>query len=333
MKIFCIKIYLCSSNKLIQKKLKLLQQRQSVTKPRKSWYQLGRSDQWWQDMINGISPDDWKKFFDLVDLLKTTIGPNPNTPNFRSLSAAKKLAITLYYLKDMGSLGMSANHFGVANCTASKVIFEVCSAICSVLGPSYLHLPRDQEDMKMKVAEFEAKFGIVQAFGATDGTHVPIMAPSTNSQDYYNYKSFHSLDVQAICDYRGLYLDVECRWPGSVHDAKMFTNSSINRKLQNSQLPKTYQCILPGMTHVPNYIICDPAYPPRPFCMKELDTCSNNGEVVFNNLLHSARNPVECALGRLKARWSILTRKMDLKLDNIPTVIFACFVLHNFCES
>ena len=57
---------------------------------------------------------------------------------------------------------MTANYFGVANCTASKVIFEVCSAICSVLGPSYLYLPRDQEEMKMKVAEFEAKFGMFQ---------------------------------------------------------------------------------------------------------------------------------------------------------------------------
>ena len=149
-----------------------------------------------------------KKFFDLVDLLKTTIGPNPNTPNFRSQSAAKKVEIKFYYLKDIGSLGMTANRFGVGNCTASKVIFEVCSAICSVLGPSYLHLPRDQEEMKMKVAEFEAKFGMVQAFGAIDGTHVPIMAQSTNSQDYYNYKSFHSLNVQAVCDYRGLFWDV-----------------------------------------------------------------------------------------------------------------------------
>ena len=83
---------------------------------------------------------------------------------------------------------MTTKHFGVANCT-----FEVCSAICSVLGPSYLHLPRDPEEMKMKVADFEAKFGIVQPFGAIDGTHIPIMIPSTNSQDYYNHKSFHSL--------------------------------------------------------------------------------------------------------------------------------------------
>ena len=52
---------------------------------------------------------------------------------------------------------MTANHFAVANCTASKVIFEVCSAICSVLRPLYLHLSRDQEEVKMKVPEFEEK--------------------------------------------------------------------------------------------------------------------------------------------------------------------------------
>ena len=112
----------------------------------------------------------------------------------------------------------------------------------------------------------------------------------------------------------------------------MFANSGINRKLQNPQMPKAYQCILPGMTPLPNYIIGDPVYPLTPFCIKELDICSSNAEVVFNNLLRCARNPVECAFGRLKARWSILTRKMDLKLDYIPTVIYACFVLHNFCE-
>ena len=86
------------------------------------------------------------------------------------------------------------------------------------------------------------------------------------------------------------------------------------------------------MASVPNCIIGDPAYPLTPFYMTQLHTCSSNAEVVFNKLLRSARNPVESAFARLKASCSILTRKMNLKLDNIPTVIYACFVLHNFCE-
>ena len=50
-------------------------------------------------------------------------------------------------------------------------------------------------------------------------------------------------------------------------------------------------------------------------------------------MLRSARNQVECAFGRLKARWVFLRWKVDLKIETIPNVIYACFVLHNFCES
>jgi len=49
-------------------------------------------------------------------------------------------------------------------------------------------------------------------------------------------------------------------------------------------------------------------------------------------MLRSARNQIECAFGRLKARWRILTRPMDIAMESLPNVIFACFVLHNFCE-
>ena len=42
--------------------------------------------------------------------------------------------------------------------------------------------------------------------------------------------------------------------------------------------------------------------------------------------------PIECAFGQPKARWQVLTQKMDFKLEKIPTIIYACFVLQNFCE-
>ena len=50
-------------------------------------------------------------------------------------------------------------------------------------------------------------------------------------------------------------------------------------------------------------------------------------------MLRSARNQIECAFGRLNARWAILTRRLDLRLEIVPTVVYACFVLHNICES
>ena len=187
--------------------------------------------------------------------------------------------------------------------------------------------------MRQNVAEFESKYGMTQAFSCIDGTHVPLLRPVKDPQNYFCYKMFYSLNVQAVCNYRGMFMDVECKWPGSVHDAKVFSNSSINDKLVNGGLPTTFQSVIPGAEKIPNYLIGDPAYPLTRFCMKEYATCDTNEEVVFNTLLRTARNPIECAFGRLKARWSVLTKKIDLKLESVPTIIYACFVLHNFCEA
>ena len=82
-----------------------------------------------------------------------------------------------------------------------------------------------------------------------------------------------------------------------------------------------------------NYLIGDPAYPLTQFCLKEYQTCSENKQVIFNSMLRSARNQIECAFGRLKARWGFLRRKVDIKFEMIPLVAYSCFVLHNYCES
>ena len=66
--------------------------------------------------------------------------------------------------------------------------------------------------------------------------------------------------------------------------------------------------------------------------MKEYDHCSTNREFIYNNMLRIAKNLIECVFCRLKVRWPLLTRKMDIKLENVSAVIYACFVFYNFCE-
>ena len=57
-------------------------------------------------------------------------------------------------------------------------------------------------------------------------------------------------------------------------------------------------------------------------------------EQYFGLMLCEARMVIECAFGRLhlKARFGILKIQMDINLDDLSTVRYACFVLHNFCE-
>ena len=118
--------------------------------------------------------------------------------------------------------------------------------------------------MKEKITEFETKFGMNQAFGCIGGTHISTVCPSEHSHDYFCYKQFHSLNVQAVCDYKGAFMDVECKWPGSVHDAKVFANSSICKRLRSSDLPTILQTISNSEVKIPNYLIGDPAYPLLP---------------------------------------------------------------------
>ena len=82
--------------------------------------------------------------------------------------------------------------------------------------------------MRKIAPEFELKFGMAQAFGCIDGKHIHIKRPIENLQDYNNYKQFFSLNVQFVYGSRERLIDVEYKWHGSVHDAKVFANSAIS---------------------------------------------------------------------------------------------------------
>lgn len=42
---------------------------------------------------------------------------------------------------------------------------------------------------------------------------------------------------------------------------------------------------------------------------------------------------IECTFGRLKMRFRALKRAMGINLNDLPFVIYACFILHNYSEA
>ena len=75
------------------------------------------------------------------------------------------------------------------------------------------------------------------------------------------------------------------------------------------------------------------AYPLLAYLMKELSSEGTaSEEEFFSYRLSSERMVVECAFGRLKGRFGILRNDIDTDLKTALNIIYACFVLHNFCE-
>lgn len=155
-------------------------------KPQASWKKPGRTDRWWINLWQGHLPEDeWKYnlcmstqvFMKLVKELRPFISLNPRLPNRTAVSAEKKLALTLNFLKNTGSIRMAANEFGVAKSTVSVIVHDVCQAITSYLGPKYIRLPRTVDEMRELIVKFESGHVFPQAFGCVDGTHITIIQP------------------------------------------------------------------------------------------------------------------------------------------------------------
>ncbi|XP_056104451.1 putative nuclease HARBI1 [Rhinichthys klamathensis goyatoka] len=203
-----------------------------------------------------------------------------------------------------------AEHVGKA--TVCRAVRRVCIALKRFLH-TFVQFPGHKPPRVIK-EEFHRVAGFPNAIGCIDGTHIPIKAPSVNEGDYVNRKSIHSINVQVICDATHLITNVEAKWPGSVHDARMFRESSLCHKFQQGMFSSMVTCW--GTEGCLPYMMTP--YPePEP------------GPQAQFNLAHSrTRVKVEMTIGILKARFQCL-RGLRVSPERSCDIIAACVVLHN----
>ena len=94
---------------------------------------------------------------------------------------------------------------------------------------TYNNFPTDHALVKV-IHGFERKWNVPQCAGAIGGSHIPVKVPLLNHTDYYNRKGWYSIITQAVIDCDYLFRDVYIGWPGSVHDARVFANSTLYKK-------------------------------------------------------------------------------------------------------
>ena len=172
------------------------------------------------------------------------------------------------------------NAFGIGKSTVSKAVRRVTMDISRLLGPQYIKHPQTTEVQEMGT-HFQERHGFPQCIGAIDGTHIGIKKPSENASDYINRKGIYTMNIQACADYKYCFFDVVIKWPGSVHDARIFSNSALDKHLRDESIPPCPEVVVDGESAVPICILGDPAYPLLPFLMKEFANGGKSQEDPF----------------------------------------------------
>ena len=218
----------------------------------------------------------------------------------------ERVAVTLWRLATNIEYRTIGALFGLGQSTVGEIVLDTCEFIVIHLLPKYIRVPKN-DCLREIVNGFEHKWGFPQTVGAIDGTHIPIIRPLDSASDYYNRKNYYSMLMQAVVDFRGLFMDVNIGWPGKVHDARVFVNSSFFQKANTGSLFPDWKRTM-GSVDVPLVVLGDPAYPLLPWLMKPyLDNVNITAqERNFNYRQSRARMVVENAFGRLKGRWRCL---------------------------
>ena len=136
-------------------------------------------------------------------------------------------------------------------------------------------------------------------------------------------KKKFGLNMMGTVDYRGRFLNVEIRHPGSTSDYLAFATSELKADLE------TPGFLYPGLVLFGDNAYSNSSYMVTPF------KAGKEGELGddFNYYQSQLRIRVECAFGRLVHRWAILRRPLhgSIGITKTNALVLALCSLHNFC--
>ena len=261
-----------------------------------------------------LKKDGFQYIFSLVEnQLKERRGRG----RFPSVPPIMQLAVTLRYYATGGFQSTKGDLFGLHQSTVSRLI-KITSEIIASLAQDTIKTPSSEESLKSNIffMEYSSLPGVT---GIVDGTHIWIQSPGGQTAELYrNRKGWFSLNVQVVCNEKHKFLNVVARWPGSVHDSRIWKNSKICRDLEEGRL----QGVLLG----------DSAYPLSKQLLVPFDyPCSTAQHGRFNRALCRCRVFIEQTIGIWKRRFPVLSYKVRKSPENAAVVIVATAVLHNLC--
>uniref|UniRef100_UPI0037E9228E putative nuclease HARBI1 n=1 Tax=Semicossyphus pulcher TaxID=241346 RepID=UPI0037E9228E len=234
------------------------------------------------------------------------------TQRGQALTSEQILCVALRFFANGSFLYNIGDAEQLSKATVCRAVRKVCLALKRFLHV-FVKFPGHKPLRAIK-EEFHRIAGFPNVIGCVDGTHIPIRAPSENEGHYVNRKSTHSINVQIICDAAHIITNVEAKWPGSVHDSRVYRESTVSRRMERG--------------HLDGYLLGDRGYPCRPTLLTPYPDPEPGPQQRFNVAHCRTRAQVEMTIGLLKARFQCL-RQLRVTPERACDIIVACVVLHN----
>ncbi len=148
----------------------------------------------------------------------------------------------LYWLAHAASYRVVSLAFDIPKSTVHDIVHRISRAVIGILRRVIVLLtPDDLEEVGSGFAQLAGSPAFRMVAGAIDGCHIRIKPPASDAPCYFNRKLFHSVQLQAITDHKGKFVDIFVGYPGSVHDARVLKNSPL---YTGRLYPPAGKCIL-----------------------------------------------------------------------------------------
>ncbi|XP_061186799.1 putative nuclease HARBI1 [Saccostrea echinata] len=244
----------------------------------------------------------------------------PDTRRSHALLPPLQIMVALRFYASGNFQTVTGDLHGISKASVSRVVNAVSSALVT-LSSHYIKFPQDDRSINNTILGFSRIANFPNVIGAIDGTHIPVKAPKNDEHLFVNRKNFHSINVMAVCDSRTKFTSIVAKWPGSSHDAFVWTNSTLSDLFENGYIRR-------------GWLLGDSAYPLKNYLMTPVLNPSNLRELAYNDAHAKTRNPIERSFGVLKMRFRCIDHSVGTLLFH-PTkacrIVTACVVLHNLC--
>ncbi len=304
---------------------------------------LHRQDHVWNDIVNTHCIYNNEEFLSVFRVTRSTfhrvvtlIKDNPVLQGKNVDKQSKHFVPEIHVLATLKYFGAEGNqnsskrlreNLGMGKGSILNYVERGVKALLS-LTDHCVFWPSDEERLEIS-GRIRQRHSFKNCVGFIDGTHLGLSTrPEYCGEEYFTRKGKYAIAALVIVDDKKRIRQANVGWPGSVHDNRIWSNSTIVRNPHNYFSPK-------------EYLIGDSAFTNSHYLVTSYKRASGqaflpSGQSWFNDVLNVPRSGVENAIGIWKGRFPWLRdirmrvrhRKSMIKIIKF---IYATIILHNLC--